>query len=439
MQRRDFVKTLAGSLGASMVFGGDVLPKIRAATLRTSALSPQEAAQDETLWREVQNAYSINRSIINLDNGNVCPSPRNVTEAMVRYTWELQDAPGFMLWDALEPLLITARNGLAKLFGCDLEEIALVRNATEALDAVLLGVKLRPGDEILMTTHDYGAMQTAVDQRVRRDGIAVRRISGIPMPPRSMDELADTYQRNITPKTRLILLTHPVNFTGQLFPVRQIVEMAHSKGIEVVVDGAQSFAMLDYKQADLGCDYFGTSLHKWLGAPIGTGMLYIRKDKIGKVETLFPFFDFRSEAFNTNIAKFQDFGTYSVAMALAVSEALAFHNGIGPKRKEERLRYLTRYWASRIEKLPNVRFYTSASPEMSCGIATFEIEGIKAGDLSGYLAGGHRIMVQSMSSHRAPEIRGVRVTPNVYTTLEELDHFCDVIEKVAKNGLPKSV
>ena len=393
---------------------------------------------DESLWREVQNAFSINRSIINLDNGNVCPSPRNVTEAMIRYTWQLQDAPGFMLWEALEPLLITARTGLARLFGCDVEEVALVRNATEALDAVLLGIDLRPGDEILMTTHDYGAMQTAVDQRVRRDGISVKRIADVPMPPRSMDELAGMYERNITPKTRLILLTNPVNYTGQFFPVKQIVEMAHSKGIEVIVDGAQSFAMVDYKHADMGCDYFGTSLHKWLGAPIGTGMLYIHKDKIAKVEPLFPFFDFRNDAFNTNITKFQDFGTYSVAMALAVSEALAFHNGIGPKRKEERLRYLTRYWSERVEKLPNVRFYTSFAPEMSCGIATFEIVGIKSSDLSGYLAGGHRILVQSMSSRRAPEIKGVRVTPNIYTTLDELDRFCNVVETVAKNGLPKS-
>ena len=258
------------------------------------------------------------------------------------------------------------------------------------------------------------------------------------MPPRSMDELAGMYERNITPKTRLILLTNPVNYTGQFLPVKQIVEMAHSKGIEVIVDGAQSFAMVDYKHADMGCDYFGTSLHKWLGAPIGTGMLYIHKDKIAKVEPLFPFFDFRNDAFNTNITKFQDFGTYSVAMALAVSEALAFHNGIGPKRKEERLRYLTRYWSERVEKLPNVRFYTSFAPEMSCGIATFEIVGIKSSDLSGYLAGGHRILVQSMSSRRATEIKGIRVTPNIYTTLDELDRFCNVVETVAKNGLPKS-
>jgi len=419
------------------MFGGDVLPKIQAAAQRTSALSPVEAARDESLWREVQNAFSINRSIINLDNGAVCPSPRNVTEAMIRYTWELQDAPAYMLWDSLEPLLLTARTGLAKLFGCDVEEVALVRNATEALDAILLGVELRPGDEVLMTTHDYGAMHTAVDQRVRRDGIAVNKIRGVPTPPRSMTELVDLYERNVSPKTRLILLTHPVNYTGQLFPVKDICEMAHRRGIEVAVDGAQSFAMVDYKQADLGCDYFGASLHKWLCAPIGTGMIYVSKDKIDKVYPLFPVFDYRDEAFKKDILKFQDFGTYSVAMALAVSEALAFHNGIGSKRKEERLRYLTRYWASRVEKLPKVRFLTSLAPEMSCGLATFEITGTDSAQLHRHLR-RHMTAVQVMTNPRAPEITGIRVTPNVYTTLDELDYFCEVIEDVAKNGLPKS-
>lgn len=437
MKRRDFLAAISGAVTGTALLGSPALKSVLAAAELTAHLSPQEAAMDESLWREVQNAFSINRSITNLDNGNVCPSPRNVTEAMVRYTWELQDAPGYMLWDALEPLLLTARTGLAKLFGCETEEIALVRNATEALDNVLLGIALRPGDEILMTTHDYGAMQTAVDQRVSRDGIIVKRISNVPMPPKSMNELADLYERNITPKTRLILLTHPVNFTGQLFPVKQICEMAHSKGIEVVVDGAQSFALVDYKQADLGCDYFGTSLHKWLSAPIGTGMLYIRKDKIDKVYPLFPVFDFRDDAFNANILKFQDFGTYSVAMALAVSEALAFHNGIGPKRKEERLRYLTTYWTSRIGKLPNVRFHTSLAPGMSCGFATFEIAGIDPGQLTRYL-NRNMIAVQNVSSRRAPEIKGVRVTPHVYTMLGELDRFCDLVEKVAKQGLPKS-
>ncbi len=214
--------------------------------------------------------------------------------------------------------------------------------------------------------------------------------------------------------------------------------MAHHKGIEVVVDGAQSFALIDYKQADLGCDYFGASLHKWLCAPIGTGMPYIRKDKIGKVYPLVPATNPLDKTYKEKITKFQDFGTHSVAMALAVSEALAFHNGIGSKRKEERLRYLTRHWASRIEKLPNARFFTSFAPEMSCGLATFEIVGIESSALHRYLRSRMTIVQVMSSPSRAPEIRGVRVTPNVYTTLEELDYFCEAIEKVSKQGIPKS-
>jgi selenocysteine lyase/cysteine desulfurase len=438
MKRRDFLEAISGTAAATSLFSSATLKNVQAATKGTSHLSPQEAARDEPFWREVQNAFSINRSLINLDNGAVCPSPRNVTEAMVRYTWELQDSPSYMLWAVLQPLLLTARRGLAELFGCDVEEIALVRNATEALDVVLMGVEMRQGDEILMTTHDYWAMHAAVDQRARREGIVVKKISRVPMLPKSTGELVEMYERNVTPKTRLLLLTHPVNYTGQLFPVKQICEMAHRKGIEVVVDGAQSFALVDYKQADLGCDYFGASLHKWLCAPIGTGMLYIRRDKIGKVYPLVPAANPRDKSFNEKITKFQDVGTHSAAMALAISEALAFHNGIGSKRKEERLRYLTRYWASRIEKLPDAHFFTSFAPEMSCGLATFEMASIDSNALHRYLR-SQMIEVQVMSSPiTAPEIRGVRVTPNVYTTLDELDYFCEVIEKVAKQGLPKS-
>lgn len=441
MKRRDFLESISGGITGTALFGSGALESIQAAAKRTAHLSPQEAAIDESLWREVQNAFSVNRNIINLDNGNISPSPKNVTEAMIRYTWQQQDAPGYMMWEVLEPQLSVTRTALARSFGCDAEEIALVRNATEALQIVLLGVPLRSGDEILMTTHDYWSMHDAVDERVRRDKITVKKISNVPMPPKSMSELVEMYERNITPKTRLILVTHPVNYTGQLFPVKEICEMAHRKGIEVVVDGAQSFALIDYKLSDLGCDYFGTSLHKWLSAPMGTGLLYIRKDKIGKVKQLLPsayFVEAQRGSNQNQIYKFEDVGTRSVAMALAISEALAFHNGIGAKRKEERFRYLTSYWVKRIEKLPNVRFYTSFEPEMSCGLAVFEIAGIDSKALAKHFWERHRIFVQAVAPGRAKEISGVRVTPHVYTTLGELDYFCDVTEKVAKQGLPKS-
>jgi selenocysteine lyase/cysteine desulfurase len=353
-----------------------------------------------------------------------------VTEAMVRYSWQQAEAPCHTMEEILWPRVETVQADLARLFGCQAEEIALVRNTTEALNIVLLGVELKRGDEVITTNQDYWSMLDALSQRSERDGIVPKLIK-IPTPPSSMGELTDAFARAVTPKTRLILLSHPVNLTGQFFPVKDICQMAHQKGVEVVVDGAHSFAHIDFKLADLGCDYYGTSLHKWLLAPIGTGMLYVRRDKIGKVWPLFPAPEKRRES----ISKFHMYGTSPPAPHLAVGEALAFHNSIGPKRKEERLRYLTAYWADRVKALPNVRFHTSFAPGMSCGLATFEIAGVDPDALTQYMWKQHRILIQSMVH---AEFKGMRVTPNLYTTLGELDKFCEVAEHVAKRGLPKS-
>ena len=437
MHRRNFLESISGALiGNTLLASG--IESVQAATNRTRVLSTQVAARDESLWREVQNAFSVNRNIINLDNANVSPSPQNVVEAMIRYTWQEQEAPGYMLWQVLEPQLSVTRTALARSFGCEAEEIAIVRNTTEALHAVLLGVPLREGDEILMTTHDYWAMHDVIDERARRERITVKKISNVPMPPKSMNELLEMYERNITSKTRLLLVTHPVNLTGQLFPVKEICEMAHQKGIEVVVDGAQSFGLVDYKLSDLGCDYYGASLHKWFSAPLGTGLLYIRKDKIGKVRPLFPAANPLVKNFEETIYKFEDVGTKSVAAALSLSEALVFHNGVGAKRKEERMRYLTSYWAKRIGKLPNVRFYTSFEPEMSCGLATFEIKGIDSKEIKKHLWSKHRIFVQNAFSRWAKEVNGIRISPHLYTTIHELDYFCDAMEQIAQKGIPNS-
>lgn len=430
MQRRVFLSKLGGVAAVTTLFGPTAVQTVQSATRYTSHLSPQEAARDESLWREIQQAFSVPRGIVNLDNGCACPAPRVVTEAMVRYSWQQEEAPCFTSDEILWPMVVTVRADLARLFGCDEEELAMVRNTTEALDIVLLGVELARGDEVITTTQDYWAMLDALNQRSKRDGITVKLIK-IPTTPTSMDELTSAFERAITPKTKLILLSHPVNLTGQFFPVRDICRMAHRKGVEVAVDGAHSFAHTDFKVADLECDYYGTSLHKWLLGPIGTGLLYVRRDKIRKVWPLFPCPEKRQES----ISKFHFYGRSPAAPHLAVGEALAFHNGIGSKRKEERLRYLTNYWASRIRPLRNVRFHTSFAPGMSCGLATFEIAGVDPEVLTQYLWKKHRILVQSIVH---AEFKGVRVSPNVYTTLNELDKFSEAVERVAKHGLPKS-
>ncbi|MFQ5791738.1 MAG: aminotransferase class V-fold PLP-dependent enzyme, partial [Acidobacteriota bacterium] len=352
-------------------------------------------------------------------------------DAVVYHTWEQEKVPPYTAFTTLGFRLETVRVGLARLFGCDPEEIAIVRNATEALQTVLLGVGLKAGDEVLTTTQDYWAMLDALEQRRLRDGIVVKKIQ-VPTPPNRLDDLAEAFERGITPRTRLILVSHPVNLTGQLFPIKRICEIAHTRGIEVVVDGAQSFAQLDYTYADLNCDYYGTSLHKWLMAPKGTGMLYVRRDKIEKTWPLLP----APERLRDNIRKFEALGTQP-ATPLAIGEALAFHNGIGPKRKEERLRYLTHYWAEGLMNLPNVRFHTSFAPEMSCAIATVEVVGADHGALLEYLWNRHRILVYD-PSRRTKEFQGIRVSPSLHTTLEELDYFCEVMEQIARQGLPKA-
>lgn len=272
-------------------------------------------------------------------------------------------------------------------------------------------------------------MLDALEQRKKRDGIVVTKVD-VPTPPGKMDDLVEIFEKGITSKTRLILVSHPVNLTGQHFPIKSICEMAHARGIEVVVDGAQSFGMLDYKLDDLGgCDYFGTSLHKWLMGPKGTGMLYVRRDRIEKMWPLLP----APQELHNNVRKFEAIGTQP-ATSLAIGEALAFHNGLGPKRKEERLRYLTHYWADRLSKLPNIRFYTDFDAEMSCAIATVGIDNIEPQMLLEYLWTKHRIYVAN-PSRRRKEVNGIRVSVGLHTTLEELDSFCEVMESVSKNGL----
>lgn len=435
MYRREFLRAAAGAAPAAafhLRFAPEALRVTQTAVGRRAALSASQAAADEDLWRDVQAAFSISRSMINLDNGNVCPSPRAVTDSMIRGLWLEQTAPAYAIYDVEEPQTITVGQGLAEQFGCSLDEIAIVRNATEALQTVLLGLEFRKDDEILTTTHDYWAMQEALDQRAIRDGVRVTRVA-VPTPAVSMDDLVAIFERAVTPRTRLILVSHPVNLTGQCFPVRRICDMAHARGIEVCVDGAQGFAHLDFKRDDLGCDYFGTSLHKWLFAPIGTGMLYIRGDKIAKVWPLGA----APDELRGRMFKFMRWGTFSPAPFLAISDALAFHAAIGGQRKEQRLRYLTRYWADRLRKLSKVQFLTSFEhPDMSCGIATFAIDGIDSNTLRTYLQQRHSIIVQSVSSRWAPDIHGIRVTPNLYTRPEELDRFVDVIEQVAAKGLP---
>jgi selenocysteine lyase/cysteine desulfurase len=429
--RRNFLSIAGKGLGLAALSSATVaslLREIQAATKSVAHLTPQQAAMDEDYWSVIQNAFSVTRGIINLNNGGVSPSPRIVTEALVRYIWQQEDATAYTMWQLLEPQSETIRTGLAEVFGCDREEIAITRNASESLEILLMGMDFKSGDEILTTTQDYPRMLTTLRQREKREGLVLKLIK-IPVPPKNLSEITAAFERGITNRTRLILIMHQVNVTGQITPVKAVCEMARAKGIETIVDGAHSFAQFQFQQKDLGCDYFGTSLHKWLYAPKGTGMLYVKRDKIEKI---WPLMAAESKQAN-DIRKFEEIGTHSAAPKLAIGEALLFHNGIGGKRKEARLRYLSRYWMNRLKDVPKVRFNTSFDPEQSCAIANVQIEGMNPSAIGSYLFDKHRIFTTPIIHE---EFQGIRITPNVYTTLGELDRFCNVMEKVARAGLP---
>src|SRR5438477_3271811 len=429
--RRNFLSLAGKSLGLAALSSSTIaslLKEIHAATKTVAHLSPEEAAMDEDYWAIIQNSFTVTRGIINLNNGGVSPSPRIVTEALVRYIWEQEDATAYTMWQILEPQSETIRTGLAELFGCDREEIAITRNASESLEILLMGMDFKSGDEILTTTQDYPRMLTTLRQREKREGLKLKLIQ-IPIPPKNLDEITAAFAKGMTERTRLILIAHQINITGQITPVKAVCEMARAKGIETIVDGAHSFAQFDFKRADLGCDYFGTSLHKWLYAPKGTGMLYVKRDKIDKIWPLMA-----AEAKQANdIRKFEEIGTHSAAPKLAIGEALLFHNGIGGKRKEARLRYLSRYWMNKLKDVPKIRFNTSFDPNQSCAIANVQIEGINSEAVTKYLFDKHHIFTVPIMHE---EFQGIRITPNVYTTFGELDRFCNEMGAIARKGLP---
>jgi selenocysteine lyase/cysteine desulfurase len=429
--RRNFLRLAGKGLGLAALSStaiASLLKEVQAATKSVAHFTAEQVALDEDYWAIIQNAFSVTRGIINLNNGGVSPSPRIVTEALVRYIWQQEDATAYTMWQILEPQSETIRTGLAELFGCDREEIAITRNASESLEILLMGMDFKSGDEILTTTQDYPRMLTTLRQREQREGLSLKLIK-IPIPPRNLNEITAAFEKGITSRTRLILLAHQVNITGQITPVKAVCDLARARGIETIVDGAHSFAQFDFKQPDLGCDYFGTSLHKWLYAPKGTGLLYVKRDKIAK---LWPLMAADTKQAG-DIRKFEEIGTHSAAPKLAIGEALLFHNGIGGKRKEARLRYLSRYWMNRLKDVPNVRFNTSFDPNQSCAIANVDIAGTNPSAIGSYLFDKHRIFTTPIIHE---EFQGLRITPNVYTTLGELDRFCVVMEQIARKGLP---
>jgi selenocysteine lyase/cysteine desulfurase len=384
-------------------------------------------ARDEDFWLHIRHAFTVDRNMINLNNGGVSPSPRIVSETEKRYLDVENMTPTYYMWRILDPGIETVRRRIAREFGCDAEEIAITRNASESLENVQLGVDLKRGDEVLTTNQDYPRMITTWQQRERRDGIVLKQIK-FPVPPPGLDYLARRIEENIGPRTKVIHICHITNRTGQIFPVKKICQMARGRGIEVIVDGAHAFGQFPFKHADLDCDYYGVSLHKWILAPIGTGFLYVRKSKIPSIWPLMA----APSNMTDNIRKFEEIGTHPASQRNAITEALNFHDSIGGERKAARFRYLRKRWSSRLGSLPGVKILNSEDPEQSCAIGFISVDGFEAPKLSAHLWEKYRIWTTAVVTEG--EYQGLRITPNVYTTLEEIDTFTEAMEKVIRAG-----
>ncbi|MEI9977897.1 MAG: aminotransferase class V-fold PLP-dependent enzyme [Edaphobacter sp.] len=422
--RRSFLKTaLAGAFSANSLFHQAHAADWNSASTAVSRLDAGAVSQNEDYWSVIQRGFSVSTQIINLNNGGVSPAPIVVQQAVERYNQMTNEGPSYFMWQILDQGREPLRQKLANLAGTSPEEIAINRNSTEALNTIIYGIPLKAGDEVVGSKQDYPNMMNAYRQRAERDGIVYKQIN-FDFPIENVDTIVKAYEQVITPRTKLVHITHMVNWTGQLMPVQQIADVAHAHGAEVIVDGAHSFGLIDFKIPDLHCDYFGTSLHKFLSAPIGSGMMWVKRDKIEKIWPLTCYGNPRS----ADIRKFEALGTRSFPIEQGIGEAINFHEAIGSRRKQERIFYLKNYWATRVREVPGVQLHTSLDPKFSCAICGVSIQNVSPHDLMTTLFDRYKIHTVGIDYEN---IHCIRVTPHVYTTIADLDKFVGAINEIA--------
>ena len=420
----------------SLISAGLALPTLRSRAFAQLARaeeiagtrSPTSLSAEEEYWHQIQRAFDLDRTMINLNNGGISPAPTHVLDQMIRDLRFSNELPVEHMWRVLEPRIESVRRELAKEFGCDVEELAITRNASESNETMIFGIDLKRGDEVVVTTQNYGRMLNSWEQRVRRDGIVLKKVR-MDTPVPSLKHYVDRIAAAITPRTRAIEVMHMNNQTGYIPPVREIVALGKARGIEVFVDGAHAFAHFPFTRDDLGCDFYGTSLHKWLLAPIGTGFLYVRREKI---KSLWPLMAGSVEQMD-NVRKYEEIGTHPAANHNAIAVALAFHRGIGQERKTARLRFLRDRWAKRLlAESPRVRMLAPIGPSEGGAIATVSVEGLDMAKVGTWLLDKHRIVATPIVNE---EFNGLRVTPNVYTSLDEIDTFGDRMVEAIRRGV----
>lgn len=395
----------------------------------------ETTAEDEAFWRRVRRAFALEPALINLNHG-YSPSPGTVLAALEREIERTNRAP--LYWgrwpeSGRESRREDVRRRVAALLGCEVEELALTRSATEALQIVQLGLDLGPGDGVLSTSEDYWAMWNTWQQRVRREGIVY---SELPLftPYPAPEEIVARFERAITPRTKVLLFSQLTWLTGHILPVREICRMARSKGVRTIVDGAHALGHIPVRVRELECDYYGASGHKWLMGPLGTGFLYVRRELIRDLWPLTPSW----EDVRDDVRKFEWVGGQSPAAQIAIADALTFHERLGTERKAARLHYLKRRWAERLGRHSRVRIFTDLAADRSCGLGSFSVDGIDHAALARHLVQRHRILVFAFDADDYEGPPGIRVAPNVFTSAREVDLFADAVETILHTGLPRA-
>lgn len=429
VNRRSFLQR-AGMFSATAFLSSIVKPawsrNLERAIREASTISPDQLASDEDFWYYIQQSFTVSSSIINLNNGGVSPAPKTVQDAMKRYYDYSNEAPSYYMWRILDQGREPLRSNLAKMAGCGAEEIAINRNSSEGLETIIFGLPLKAGDEIVAAKQDYPNVVNAWKQRQLRDGIKINWVN-LELPSEDENYLVQQYVNAFTSKTKAVNITHIINWNGQIIPVKKIADEAHRRGIDVLVDGAHSFAHFQFTIPDLHADYFASSLHKWLYAPIGSGMLYVKKEKIKNIYPLFA----SGDPTEDNIRKFEHLGTRPFFIEQAIGKALEFQDMIGSERKEKRLHYLKNYWMEKVKDIPKVKLLTSLNPKWGCAIGMVAIEGKKPAELDSYLFNNYKIHCTTIEWEN---IHGVRITPNVYTTAKNLDMLVEGISSFARQA-----
>jgi len=420
MNKRTFLKNSAMLSMAGLVPFSSLDQWLEKFTHRTS----DELAKDEMFWEGIRKEYKIKPDYINLENGYYCFLPQETLEKFIDHVREVNYQASYYMRTVQYENKKIAVTKLAALAGCSPDELIITRNTTESLDTVIGGMHWKESDEAVMAEQDYGAMLDMFKLVAKRFGI-VNKIVSLPNHPKSDEEIVELYSKAITDKTRLLMIPHMVNITGQILPVKKICDMAHSKGVQVMVDGAHAFAHIQYKIPDLGCDYYGASLHKWLSVPLGAGILYVKKENISKVWPLIA----DGERPEDDILRLNHTGTHPVHTDLTIADAIDYYMKIGADRKEKRLRYLQNYWTAKVRLLPNVILNTPEESFRSCGIANVGVKGMKPADLALILLKKYKIWTVAIDG---ANVQGCRIVPNVYTTPKDLDVLVNALTELAK-------